>query len=394
MSKKHESFSNPFGKIAVAGVVLSLFALGSCSSPEVSESGTPQSTQSASAPTDAESGEVSSTSSAIEEDQWPVFVVESTPLKSKLEAPWSVVQVGTSYVVSLRDSGEIIEVTSEQERRPLASFSDFNSTGEGGLLGLAYSEDFGLFAYVSRSKTNEVVRFDLSTNSGGITLGAPVTVFSDIAHGSTHNGGRLAFGPDEKLYVSTGDAGIDGGLLAQDPQSTAGKILRINPDGSIPDDNPVPESPVWSLGHRNVQGMAWSSDGTMFATEFGAQTWDELNIVVAGGNYGWPEVEGIAGVDGYTDPVQQWATAEASPSGLTVIDDVLYLANLRGESIRSVPVSNPNVSELIVSDLGRVRDVLAVGPGRIVALTNNTDGRGNPSKDDDLLIEFTLSTSN
>ena len=132
-----------------------------------------------------------------------------------------------------------------------------------------------------------------STRAGNLALGSPEPVLGGIPSGTVHNGGRLAFGPDGMLYVTTGDAGDSSN--SQDLDSLGGKILRLTPTGGVPDDNPFPGSPVYSYGHRNVQGLAWADDGTMYASEFGQNTWDELNVIQAGGNYGWPVVEGIAG---------------------------------------------------------------------------------------------------
>ncbi|GAB3999228.1 hypothetical protein GCM10029992_27410 [Glycomyces albus] len=139
---------------------------------------------------------------------------------------------------------------------------------------------------------------------------APEPIVTGVPSSRNHDGGRLAFGPDGKLYISTGDA--ENTANAQDLESLAGKILRVNPDGSVPEDNPFEGSPVYSYGHRNVQGLAWGSDGEMYASEFGQDTWDELNHIEAGANYGWPVVEGTGGEPGYTDPLINWRPAEAS----------------------------------------------------------------------------------
>ncbi len=174
-------------------------------------------------------------------------------------------------------------------------------------------------------------RFDLIGDSETLTLGTPTTIIDGIPSARNHNGGRLAIGPDGYLYVTTGDASDTG--AAQDPASLGGKILRVTTDGAIPADNPFAGSPVYSLGHRNVQGLGWAADGTMYASEFGQNTWDELNIITPGGNYGWPEYEGMSGAAGVIDPVQVWATSDASPSGLAVVGGTIFIANLRGERV-------------------------------------------------------------
>ena len=180
--------------------------------------------------------------------------------------------------------------------------------GEGGLLGLATSGQT-VFAYLTTAQDNRVVtmRFD------GASLTEPSPILTGIPAGSIHDGGRIAFGPDGKLYVTTGESGDPG--LAQDRSSLGGKILRINPDGSIPPDNPDPASPVWSFGHRNIQGLAWDSAGRLWVTEYGANRLDELNLIQRGGNYGWPMAEGRADTPGLIDPVVQWGLAKRRPRG-------------------------------------------------------------------------------
>jgi glucose/arabinose dehydrogenase len=163
----------------------------------------------------------------------------------------------------------------------------------------------------------------------------------------------------------------------------------MEPDGGIPEDNPFPESLVYSYGHRNPQGLTWTEDGTMFATEFGQNTWDELNIITPGTNYGWPAVEGIADTEAFTDPVQQWEPRAASPSGMTFLDGTLYIANLRGEVLRAVPAAEPTSStDYYPGEYGRIRDIVAGPDGNLWMLTSNTDGRGEPSEKDDRLLHL------
>ncbi|WP_425471166.1 PQQ-dependent sugar dehydrogenase [Xylanimonas allomyrinae] len=232
-----------------------------------------------------------------------------------------------------------------------------------------------------------------------------------IAKAANHDGGRLAFGPDGYLYVTTGDAGDR--PSAQDRASLNGKILRVTRDGTPAPGNPFDGSPVWSLGHRNVQGLGWDSSGRMFASEFGQDTWDELNEIVRGGNYGWPEVEGagqgtpdaVPGggpvvVDGFVQPLVVWPTSDASPSGLAVTDEAVYLAALRGQRLWRVPWAPPSASvaataggprtlgepQALLTGEGRLRAVVADRDGSLWVLTNNTDGRGTPGPDDDRLL--------
>jgi glucose/arabinose dehydrogenase len=226
------------------------------------------------------------------------------------------------------------------------------------------------------------MRFPLEGAPGSYTLGAAQTVVDGIPSANIHNGGRIAFGPDGMLYVTAGDAADPD--AAQDPDSLGGKILRVTPAGEIPADNPFPGSPVWSLGHRNPQGIGWDAAGTMYASEFGQDTWDELNIIEPGANYGWPVVEGIDGREGFVDPVQQWAPADASPSGLVVADGSLIIANLRGQRLRVVPTADPtSAQEFFVGAFGRLRDAVVSPSGDLWFVTSDTDRAGG--SDDEIL---------
>ena len=233
----------------------------------------------------------------------------------------------------------------------------------------------------------------MRTTLGADGFGAMTPVLTGIPKAGNHNGGRIAWGPDGFLYVATGDAADTG--RSQDRSNLAGKILRITADGKAAPGNPFDGSPVWSLGHRNVQGLAWGRDGTMFASEFGQNTWDELNVIVPGRNYGWPDVEGIEDGGGdFTAPIAQWATSDSSPSGITVgADGAVYMAALRGESLWKIPVAgNRRQGEpvrLFEGRFGRIRDVVAAPDGALWMLTNNTS-RGDPRDDDDRLVRVPI----
>ncbi|WP_309104542.1 PQQ-dependent sugar dehydrogenase [Microbacterium sp.] len=306
-------------------------------------------------------------------------------IASGLAAPWSIVFAGEVPIVSERDTGDIREILADGTSRVIGTVDGVVARGEGGLLGLVMDDEAHLFAYSTAGDGNRIQRFELIGDAGELALGRAQTIIDGLPAAGNHNGGRIAFGPDGMLYVTVGDAGSP--ESAQDIDSLGGKILRLTPDGGVPADNPFAGSPVYSLGHRNPQGIAWSTDGTMYASEFGQNTWDELNIIVAGGNYGWPEAEGIADASGYLDPVQQWAPSDASPSGIAVHDDAVYIANLRGERLRVVPISSPTTStEHLTAVHGRVRDVVVAPDGTLWVLTNNTDGRGEPAEGDDRII--------
>lgn len=297
----------------------------------------------------------------------------------------------TTALVSLRDTGEILALSSSGGTwagRVAGRVPGVVHEGEGGLLGLAVApQGTAVYVMFTADRDNRVVRLPWD----GARLGAPTVILSGIPKGTIHNGGRLAFGPDGTLFVATGDAGTPGN--AQDPASLAGKILRINADGSIPSGNPVPGAPMFSLGHRNVQGLAFDPQGRLWASEFGAKDVDEINRIQPGANYGWPLVEGVGGRAGLVDPVATFSpTAIASPSGIAYAAGSLWVATLRGRTLYEVPLTGDAAQQPIAhfgGQFGRLRDVVAAPEGLWV-LTNNTDGRGEPRPGDDRIIAVQL----
>jgi glucose/arabinose dehydrogenase len=264
-------------------------------------------------------------------------------IADNLNVPWALAFLpGGDALVSERETGRILRVSAnggtptEVMRIPDVA----TDSSEGGLLGIAvaptYPSDTLIDAYYTTRTDNRIVRF---------TAGGQIQpVLTGLRRGSVHNGGRIAFGPEGRLYAGVGETGSRG--LAQDRAALNGKILRINPDGTVPPDNPFRGSPVWTWGHRNVQGLAWDSAGLLWATEFGQDRFDEVNLIVPGRNYGWPDVEGVADTAGgrYTNPVVTWTTAEASPSGAAILGGKLYVGALRGESLWEVRLDGPKAS--------------------------------------------------
>jgi glucose/arabinose dehydrogenase len=260
-----------------------------------------------------------------------------------------------------------------------------NDTGEGGLLGLAvaptYAQDQVVYAYYTTASDNRVVRFRLGES--------PQVIVSGIANAVLHNGGRLAFGPDGLLYIATGDATVRSN--AQDVSSLNGKILRVKPDGSAADGNPFPGNRVWSLGHRNVQGLAWDASGRLFATEFGQNAFDEVNLIEPGKNYGWPNVEGLGNDAAFVNPLVTWSTSESSPSGDAVSGDSLYVAALAGQRLWKIPITAAGLGTpqvLLQDQFGRLRTVVTAPDGSLWIATSNRDGRGTPVADDDRILRF------
>ncbi|GAA6524687.1 PQQ-dependent sugar dehydrogenase [Intrasporangium sp. DVR] len=299
-----------------------------------------------------------------------------------LDIAWSVVLLPDgSALVSERNTGDLHHVPAPGSGggpRVVGRIPIERTSGEGGLLGLAVPEDFDvnpvLYAYYSTDSDNRIAAVPWR----GDRIGEPEVIFDGIPRGTNHNGGRIAFGPDGYLYVGTGEAGDTS--LSQNRESLGGKILRITAEGKPAPGNPFGGSPIWSYGHRNVQGLAWDREGRMWASEFGAQTWDELNLIEPGGNYGWPEVEGKAGNPDFVDPVAQWPTADMSPSGITIgPDGAVYMAALRGESVWRVPIrSDGSVGEpqrTLHATYGRIRDVLFVSDRLWLTTSNGSDDR-------------------
>jgi glucose/arabinose dehydrogenase len=307
--------------------------------------------------------------------------------------PWSgAVLPDGSVLVSERDTALVKRIPAGGGAvETVGTVAGVDPGGEGGLLGLAVdAATFGtrpvLYAYSTAGSDNRVVSIAMD----GGRFGPQTPILTGIPKGTIHNGGRLKFGPDGYLYVTTGETGQTGN--AQNPQSLGGKILRVTTSGEAAPGNPTAGSRLWSLGHRNVQGVAWSAGGQMWASEFGQNTWDELNVITPGSNYGWPTVEGMAGRSGFIDPVRQWSTADASPSGICIgPDGAVLMAALRGQGLWKVPVngdgSTGEPQKLLDGEYGRLRDVFIGPDGNVWVITNNT-ARGQARDGDDRVVKL------
>ncbi|WRH25196.1 PQQ-dependent sugar dehydrogenase [Arthrobacter sp. JZ12] len=306
----------------------------------------------------------------------PPNLVPKGEIAAGLGTPWSMAFLPNGdLLVTERETGEVKRISGGQVEVIGVLPEAVGAGGEGGLLGIAVGPDFEsdprLYLYFTGPEDNRVVYVPYGEEG----LGEPVPILTGLPKANIHNGGRIKFGPDGHLYVGTGDAA--GAEQAQDPDNPAGKILRVTGDGDPAPGNPF-GTKVYSLGHRNVQGLAWDSDGRLWASEFGPDRDDELNLITPGGNYGWPEVTGAPGHEDYVDAKVVWpSTATSSPSGMAIIDDTAYIGGLRGERLWQVPLNAESASEPVShfqGEYGRLRDTIAGPDGELLVATNETGG--------------------
>ena len=298
------------------------------------------------------------------------------PLATGLNIPWGLDFLPSgNALVTERSSGDIFRIRKDggPPKRVMTVPGVDPNAGEGGLLGLALSPDYKqdklVYAYLTTNSDNRIVRFRLGEELQPILTG--------IDRATTHNGGRIEFGPDGMLYAGVGDAQNLGD--PQDKDALNGKILRIRPNGSVPKDNPFRGSPVWSLGHRNVQGLAWDRDGRLWATEFGQNNFDEVNLIKPGRNYGWPKVEGRGGTRNgkFNNPKVIWRPEESSPSGAAIRGRKLYVAALRGERLWEIPLRGNEAKKpkpTLVGRYGRLRTVEVAPNDSLWIATSNGGG--------------------
>ncbi|GGN75815.1 oxidoreductase [Streptomyces albiflavescens] len=314
-----------------------------------------------------------------------------------LKTPWGLAPLPEGgLLVSSRDEGTITRVDEKTGKKTeLGQVPGVAPAGEGGLLGIALSPDYAsdhmIYAYFTTASDNRIVRMLYDERKpAGEQLGAPDTIFKGIPKGMIHNGGRIAFGPDKMLYAGAGETGDRG--LAQDKKALGGKILRMTPDGEPAPGNPFGDSVVYSYGHRNVQGLAWDDKQRLWASEFGQDTWDELNQIKPGDNYGWPVVEGKGDNPTYHNPIAQWHTDDASPSGIAYAEGSIWMAGLKGERLWRIPLNGTKASAapeaFLTGTYGRLRTVVSAGGDKLWLTTSETDGRGSPGKGDDRILEL------
>ncbi|NDA11415.1 MAG: PQQ-dependent sugar dehydrogenase [Actinobacteria bacterium] len=332
-----------------------------------------------------------------------VDLVSKKTVARSLTSPWGLAFLPDgSALVSERDTGLVRRIAGRSNGSPARSLtktstvgtvSGVRAGGEGGLLGIAVpptprgTQPEVIFAYLTTARDNRVVRIAWD----GRSLGRQTPIVTGIPKNTYHNGGRILV-DDDVLYIATGDAGIP--ELAQDRTSLAGKVLRVDFDGAPAAGNPIDGSRIFTLGHRNVQGLALDDAGRLWATEFGTSKADELNLLRPGRNYGWPVVEGRSSKRGFTNPKVTWSpTSTASPSGLAIQDGAAYVASLRGEVLWRVPLKGTRAGKPKAVDLGeqsRLRTVAAAPDGRLWLSTSNTDGRGDPGSRDDRMLSLII----
>ncbi|MBA2894080.1 PQQ-dependent sugar dehydrogenase [Nonomuraea soli] len=308
---------------------------------------------------------------------------DSAEVATGLAVPWDIAFAADgSALVTERDSARLLSLKGGQVSE-LGTIAGVEPGGEGGLMGVAVKEPH-VFVYFTAAQDNRIVRYELDG------LKNPTVLVEGIPKAGIHNGGGLGVGPDGFLYASTGDAGER--PQAQERDSLGGKILRMTLDGK-----PAPGNPfgtlVYSYGHRNVQGLAWDSKGRLYASEFGANAFDEVNLIEPGANYGWPEVEGQGDNPAYKNPIATWSTDQASPSGLAFAGGSLWMAGLRGQKLWQIPLSDDGTAGEPVArfdgQYGRLRAVAATPDGTLWFGTSNHDGRGSPRQGDDRVLELT-----
>jgi glucose/arabinose dehydrogenase len=365
-------------------LLLPLLVIAGCGGRDEPSAGTTPSSASSPSSSATPGGRATSSASPSSAPSGPPVVIGT--VAKGLEVPWGIAFLpDRTALVTERDSGRVYRIGHGRVTR-IGQVAQARANNEAGLLGVAvsptYATDHRVFFYASTDSDNRVLR---TTYVDG-RLGSLTPIVTGIPNADHHDGGRMVFGPDRMLYISTGEAGQP--ELAQDRSSLGGKILRVTQDGDPAPGNPFPGLRIWSYGHRNVQGLAFVGR-QLWASEFGQDTWDELNRIEPGKNYGWPQQEGKGGEPRYVDPQVEWHTEDASPSGLAYLDGRLWLGALHGARLWRVDVKGEQAGAdqaFFIGRYGRMRTVVAAPDGNLWVTTSNRDGRGNPAAGDDRIL--------
>ena len=325
-------------------------------------------------------------------------------IASNLDTPWAIAFLPDNTMLVTERPGRVrlINNQGQLENEPVVILSKVREIGEGGLLGMALHPDFSqnnyVYFYYTYSQTgsntfNRVVR--MIYRNGQLT--DEKVIVDRIPGASNHNGGRIKFGPDNNLYIATGDAQEPS--RAQDKNSLAGKILRVTPDGKPAAGNPF-NNEIYSYGHRNVQGLVWDAAGRLWATEHGrsgvASGLDELNLIENGQNYGWPDIQGDEEKEGMVSPVRHSGSKTTwAPAGAAFIGNALFFGGLRGQTLYEAVIDGEKVSvfkEHFKGKYGRIREIIKGPDNMLYITTSNHDGRGNPDTSDDRIIRINPSS--
>jgi glucose/arabinose dehydrogenase len=313
---------------------------------------------------------------------------ESESVLKNLDVPWSIAKNDGNFYLSER-TGQIVKWNRDTNEKTIQNLNlkkTLHLEGEGGFLGFELASDFKdskqAYAYHTYKEGNTVKNRIVVLEEKNGQWNEIKIVLENIPGAKFHNGGRIKIGPDGKLYAAAGDSLVP--ELAQDKDSLAGKILRIEPDGAVPEDNPFPGSYVYSYGHRNPQGLAWDEKGTLFSTEHGQSAQDEINWIQPGKNYGWPVIQGDEEKEGMETPLFHTGDETWAPSGIAYKEGILYVATLSGKAVKLFDVDTGGV-QTYLDGWGRTRDVM-IEDDDLYAVTNNRDGRGNPANEDDQML--------
>lgn len=307
-----------------------------------------------------------------------------------LEIPWEIAFLPTGEMLVTERPGRVVKIG---ENREVIEVEGVEHIGEGGLLGLALDPNFSqnnfVYLYLTTTQNEKFVNRVEKYRLDGNTLIDKKLIIGGITGAAIHDGGRIAFGPDGYLYITTGDAGKSS--LAQDKNSLNGKILRVKEDGVIPDDN-LFKNAVYSYGHRNSQGLAWDESQDLWATEHGRSGvlsgLDEINRIEKGKNYGWPIIQGDDTKEGMVSPIIHSSDDTWAPSGVAFLNGSLFFAGLRGEALYEYKIKEKVLKEHFKKRFGRLRAVVVSPNGFLYISTSNRDGRGSPKASDDKIIKI------